>query len=408
MYYHIINKSVVRLWGVSQEDRIQKILAKLGIKNRVDYLKELPAGKNVLLLRADYLLDGNVLGKLLQHSQAMLTDSSERVIVAAWLKAEQAVDIVNDFNHLRIQDINDSTTLFTPQELTGNYDPRLRKFDLSHIVKITANEQETIENYLYDKSYKGITDLVTKWWWPIPARWLVRKCAALNISPNMVTSIGWVLTILSGVAFYYGYFIAGLIFAWIMTFLDTVDGKLARVTLQSSKIGHVMDHGLDIVHPPIWYWCWAVGLNVEYISAFGVTTSTMTWFWAMFAAYAGGRIFEGLFQLAFNDISIFCWKPIDSYHRLITARRNPCLIILSIAVFLLNPTSGFIWIIVWTLISTAWLAIRFFYACFWRVINGPLESWIARVDPYNPTPSLATKWFTGYQASKTIGPLIHN
>src|SRR3546814_5608995 len=53
----------------------------------------------------------------------------------------------------------------------------------------------------------------------------------------------------------------GLLAAWGMTFLDTVDGKLARITLKSSKLGNVFDHGIDLVHPPFWYWAWAAGLQ---------------------------------------------------------------------------------------------------------------------------------------------------
>lgn len=406
MYYYIINSSDVQLWGMSQQDRIKKVMAKLGQFESVDNLAELAEGDNVLLLRADYLLDANVLGKLVQETQAILTDSPQQAAAAAWIDVSLAKEVVAKIDQLQqIKEI-ESISLFTPQELTGGYDPRLRKFDLSHVVKITSGERLIIENYMYDKSYKGITDLVTKWWWPLPARWAVRKCVALRITPNMVTSVGWLLTILSGVAFYYGNFLLGLLSAWIMTFLDTVDGKLARVTLQSSKVGHVMDHGLDIVHPPIWYWCWAIGLNVDQIAVFGMTHSVMFWFWVLFAAYVGGRIFEGLFQLAFNDISIFCWKPMDSYHRLITARRNPCLILLTVAVFILNPVAGFVWIVAWTIISTFWLAVRFLYACVIRVLKGPLESWIAGIDPQDQSPCLATKWFTGYQALKTIAPLI--
>ena len=32
-----------------------------------------------------------------------------------------------------------------------------------------------------------------------------------------------------------------------MTFLDTVDGKLARCTIASSKLGNIFDHGIDLV-----------------------------------------------------------------------------------------------------------------------------------------------------------------
>jgi phosphatidylglycerophosphate synthase len=187
-----------------------------------------------------------------------------------------------------------------------------------------------------------------------------------------------------------------------MTFLDTVDGKLARVTMQSSKIGHAMDHGLDIVHPPVWYWCWALGLDINQIELLGQTWSIEIILWCMFSAYVGGRIFEGLFQLLFDDISIFCWKPLDSYHRLITARRNPCMILLSVALVLADATQGFIWVVAWTVISTAFLALRFTYALLVRVVNGPLTSWIAYSNPSHISPSISTKLFTGYPAIKTI------
>ena len=405
-YYHIINECEVQLWSVSQHKRIHKLMAKIGEFKPIKHLSDLMSTDKILIINAKYLFDANVFAKLVAHTQGILTNSTGQVPAAAWVDATEVDEVLPKLTQVS-KDFG-AISIFTPQELTGGYDPRLRKFDLSHVVEVTAEDQEIIENYLYDKSYKGITDLVTKWFWPYPARWAVRKCVALSISPNMVTSVGWLLTLFTGFAFYYGYFMVGLISAWIMTFLDTVDGKLARVTLQSSKIGHVMDHGLDIIHPPVWYWCWAVGLQLDQLTLFGFTWPVMHWFWLMFGAYVGGRIFEGLFQLLFNDISIFCWRPIDSYHRLITARRNPCLILLTIAMAMLNPVWGFIWIIAWTIISTLLLGIRFIWACTVRLFKGPLESWIAGIDPLQSEPTLATKWFTGYQAIKTIEPLTRS
>lgn len=407
MLYHIINTCDVALWGVSQADRIRKVLAKVGEASEIMNLNNVPFGQNVLLLRADYLYEANVIQKLIINSSVILVSScAYQSPVAAWLNSNDALSGVRLLQGDQSERILESIPVFTPQQLTGGYDPRLRKYDLAHVVHVNPQDQTVIENYLYDKSYKGITDLVTKWWWPLPARWVVRKCAANKITPNMVTSFGWLLTIFSGFCFYYGEFVFGLCAAWVMTFLDTVDGKLARVTLQSSKIGHAMDHGLDIIHPPIWYWCWAVGLGVSQITFLNMTLPVMDWVWIMLAAYVGGRIFEGLFQLLFNDISIFCWQPIDSYHRLITARRNPCIIMLTIAIAILNPELGFMWVVSWTVLSTVMLAIRFIIAGIVRGLKGPLESWVENINPDLANSPLAVKLFTGYPAQKTIAPLL--
>src|SRR6185295_9499511 len=115
-----------------------------------------------------------------------------------------------------------------------------------------------LERHLFDGSYKGITDLVTKWVWPAPARLVTGFCARNGIPPNAVTSMSFALVLLATWLFARADFGLGLVLAWLMTFLDTVDGKLARVTVQSSTFGHFLDHGLDLVHPPFWYLAWGL------------------------------------------------------------------------------------------------------------------------------------------------------
>lgn len=408
MRYYIINSCSVELWGVSQQERIAKTLARAGEFECIHNLDDLVENENILLLRADYLYEANVIAKLITRPQAILPSSSKHAPVAAWVDSSAAINISQSLVQSKFEQEKIAIPAYTAEDLTGGYDPRLRKFDLSHVVKLTEENKIRLENYLYDKSYKGITDLVTKWCWPMPARWTARKCAHKKITPNQVTGFGWLLTLIAGIAFYFGEFAIGLVAAWIMTFLDTVDGKLARVTLQSSKIGHAMDHGLDIIHPPIWYGCWALGLGLAQISFFGLTLSTWDWIWVMLVAYIAGRVFEGLFQLFFNDISIFCWQPLDSYHRLITARRNPCMIMLTVAILFFNPILGFIWVVFWTVLSSVALGVRFITAMIARISDGPLVSWIETVDPEDSHLTMSVKLFTGYPAQKTIAPLLHS
>ena len=90
---------------------------------------------------------------------------------------------------------------------------------------------------------------------------MTRFCARTGISPNLVTAISLVFVLAAMALFWRGQFGAGLAFAWAMCFLDTVDGKLARVTLRSTPFGNVFDHGIDLIHPPFWYWAWYHGLG---------------------------------------------------------------------------------------------------------------------------------------------------
>jgi len=415
MYYHLVKQCGVPLWGVSPEQRVAKNLEKIGAFQQVDDLRSLQPDDGILILRLDYLYDAYLLAKLVAQphagSSTLLSDSSKGTLVAAWTSAASSSRLLarienEDMAQVVAEEEGNTVSLFSPEALTGGYDPKLRKFNLSHVVKVVAEDQVQIENYLYDKSYKGITDFVTKWFWPIPARRVVRSCVEKDISPNKVTSIGWLLTVVAGVLFYQGQFALGLLAAWLMTFLDTVDGKLARVSLQSSKLGHWMDHGLDIIHPPIWYWCWAQGLWQDELNVFVQMIAIDSLLIVMLLAYVGGRLFEGLFQISFDNIEIFCWKPIDSYHRLFTARRNPCMVLLSIAIFLISPQAGFIWVVLWSALSTVLLALRFMQALLYRLLVGRLRPWIEDVDPEQANPSQVIQWFTGQQAITTISSLI--
>ncbi|MDR4499825.1 MAG: CDP-alcohol phosphatidyltransferase family protein, partial [Nitrospirales bacterium] len=194
---------------------------------------------------------------------------------------------------------------------------------------------------------------------------------------------------------------SGLVAGWIMTFLDTVDGKLARVTVTSSKIGHILDHGLDIIHPPLWYIAWGMGL-----AAFTPPTpwlSLDTLFGIILAGYIAGRLCEGLFQLCLGQFGLFCWRPIDSFNRLITARRNPNLILLTGSLCIGRPDLGFLAVAAWTVASTIILLIRLGLAFGVRMFSGtPLRPWLADIGIAIDHDSLAAKTFTRPPLTKTI------
>ena len=56
------------------------------------------------------------------------------------------------------------------------------------------------------------------------------------ITPNAVTCIGFALMLATCWLFYEGFHFWGLVLGWFMTYLDTVDGKLARVTVAIVQI----------------------------------------------------------------------------------------------------------------------------------------------------------------------------
>ena len=122
-----------------------------------------------------------------------------------------------------------------------------------------------------------------------------------------------------------------------------MDGKLARVTLRSSPLGNVFDHGIDLVHPPFWWWAWFVGVQ----SAGFVLPHPVLLLAVIVGGYVVQRIEEGIFIRLFG-MHMHAWRRFDSFFRLITARRNPNLLLLTGATLVGRPDLGLVAVAIWT------------------------------------------------------------
>jgi phosphatidylglycerophosphate synthase len=252
---------------------------------------------------------------------------------------------------------------------------QLRKRETPFVMPLRADTVRAVERASYFGAYKGVTDILTKYLWPEWALVLTRIAARLGISPNAVTAIGAIACIAATVAFAYGHYWLGIALGLVFMVLDTVDGKLARCTITSSKWGNIFDHGLDLVHPPFWWWFWATGL-AHWGLAFDDTT-----FWLVQAAIQGGylvqRLIEGVFMRQNGMMHIHVWRRFDSRFRLVTARRNPNMVILFVSLLFARPDLGLIVVAIWTVVSCGVHSVRLVQAWLVRARGGAITSWLA-------------------------------
>lgn len=375
------------LWHVDGAERIRRQVGQIKTLRLAQPSDTGP----VLRISSHFLFDVTGLEQFAQHSSAALIEPEQQLVAATIGCADQHVVLG--------QPLPAASTLTTlqPDDLAV-YNDKLRRRTTPTLAKVTAAAVSGLEAKLYGASYKGITDLVTKWWWPRPARVGVRFCAARQLTPNQVTLFGGLLMLAALWLFSIGQFALGLAAGWIMTYLDTVDGKLARVTVQSSAIGNVLDHGMDIVHPPFWYLAWGGGLVfTNQLGAIGAWTHTELITLVM-GGYIAGRLIEAAFH-GLGSCGIFSWRPFDAYFRLITGRRNPCMILLTTGVVLGRPDLGLYWVVWWTLISSAILLLRLLYAAVVRLRTGPLHSWLQDADAAAQAHPKAYRTFSSTRAA---------
>lgn len=382
IYAAVSEISSVHLWGLSSSRRLQRQILEISKMPRydaddiqwLDDLDKLPDNSQILLINGNFLFENRSLSGVLARPGCVLLHPQEQAAAAAFIDSQRLPAVLAYFADAGLG-LPAGLNCIQPGDMTA-FDENLRRSTTPLLESITAQRKQELENKLYGNAYRGITDLVTKFAWPRPAKRMVHVCADSGITPNMVTSTGLLLVIAACYFFLHGQYGWGLLAGWSMTLLDTVDGKLARVTIKSSKFGHLFDHGIDLFHPPFWYIYWGMSL-VEFRPVLGFDQGQL--YWLIIIAYVVGRLAEGVFPLL-GSCSVFTWRPYDAWFRLVTARRNPNLILLTLSVLAAKPEWGFIAVTFWSVITTIMLVMRLLQAIIVRYRQGPLTSWLSADD----------------------------
>jgi phosphatidylglycerophosphate synthase len=360
-----VGANPARPFGMDARDRACRLATNAGF----ECADEAQAGRAALLASMAYAWDPAWLKAMRTRERTALTLGGKPVMVhvPAHEDAAKVAQAFESGEAIAGYDMLEAETA----EL--NYD-ELRKRERPFVLRLGPADAEPVERAAYDAAYKGVTDALTLYLWRKPAFYLTRWAARAGLSPNFVTLIGAVLCVLAFYLFWRGEYWSGVLSGFVFMVLDTVDGKLARVTGASSKWGEVFDHGIDLIHPPFWYWAWLHGLAV-YGAPIEPLYATMV-LWAIIGGYVAQRIIEGLFIKRFNGMHIHVWRRIDSQFRLVTARRNPNMVILVAALLLRRPDIGLELVALWTLVSLIFHAVRLAQASEQAARGQKIVSWL--------------------------------
>jgi phosphatidylglycerophosphate synthase len=188
----------------------------------------------------------------------------------------------------------------------------------------------------------------------------VRPLARLRVHPNTVTLVSIVLTFAAVPFFALGWWVLGLLCAYGMSVLDSVDGKLARLTYSDSALGNVLDHGLDIVHPPLWYLGWALGLaglglrpTVDHALAQPEIQAALV----LIAFYVLDRLVLAIYKARFRR-GLHAHAPLDGLVRTVISRRNINLPLFTVGLIFGLGLETFFFIVLWQVLTVCWHAGR--------------------------------------------------
>ena len=354
-----VGSNPARLFGLDARARACRLATNAGLECR----DSAEPGRTAILASLDYAWDPAWLTEIAERPATVLTLGGQPVL--AHVPAGSSAG--SDLSALEgLQPIAAETA-----ELSYR---KLRKRDRPFVMRLDPADPEPVERAAYDAAYKGVTDALTLYLWRKPAFHLTRWAAEAGLTPNIVTAVGAILCLLAFWLFWEGHYWLGVVAGFGFMVLDTVDGKLARCTGTSSEWGNIFDHGIDLVHPPFWWWAWLHGLEA-YGRPLEPIYSTML-LWVIIGGYVAQRLIEGLFLRRFG-MHIHVWERIDSKFRLVTARRNPNMVILVAALLVGRPDSGIELVALWTIVSLIFHAVRMAQATVKSEQGGQVTSWLA-------------------------------
>lgn len=311
----------------------------------------------VLALEADAVIDVRLLQYIAQHPGSFVVQGGEGAERTVVLRLEGTIPAVESsvpgLPEIAQAGIRRGILKELSLEEIPDYVKKLRRHLPVYLFRIpdTAS-RDRAERFLFWSNYKGSTDFFTKYVYP-PLVWrLVRPLARWRIHPNVVTLFNVFITLAAVPLFATAHWAAGLLLAYTMSVLDSVDGKLARLTFRASRLGDILDHGLDIVHPPLWYlaWAWALGGG----NASSPVFQLALW---MTVVYGLDRGVAGLFNLR-TGRSIHGYTPFDERMRTFISRRNINVPLFTIGLIVGLPVPAFVLIVLWQVVTFLFHTVR--------------------------------------------------
>jgi hypothetical protein len=114
------------------------------------------------------------------------------------------------------------------------------------------------------------------------------------------------------------------------------------------------------------------------LAAWGLSWSSTQTLWILFAIFGGyilQRIMEGI-AIKWLKLVIHIWRPLDTWFRKITARRNPNLVILTASLLVQRPDIGIMAVAVWTIVCLLLHGVQLAQALAEKGKTGRLKSWM--------------------------------
>ena len=236
------------------------------------------------------------------------------------------------------------------------YVPALRLTMPPFMVRISDPAQlPEADRLMYRRTFKGVIDAVALYGYYHLVRWVTRQLSRTMLTPDLFTVLS-MLAIWGAIpCFATGHLVSGVALAWAGVLLDSVDGKLARLTLHLSDTMGSIEHLTAM--PGLGLWFVALGWHLTGGALLTPSPAAFTC-WAMVACFLLDKLVSGSFR-SITGRELFDYRPIDAVFHLVAARRNIHLLILTLGVVVNAVDAAFAALTGWMAATLLFHLVRF-------------------------------------------------
>ena len=220
----------------------------------------------------------------------------------------------------------------------------------------TPEHVRLAEDTILDSATKGTPDIPSILQAPVET-WITRHVCRTRVTPNQVTIFSSLLGLIMTWQFVEGRWWSGALMAVVFGILDGVDGKLARVKVETTKIGkweHYIDHALEYS----WWLAMAYSLGAA---------GRVSHAWLFGIMVIAGDL---LGKIVTRPVMAHTGKPSHDFSRfeqrlrLVGGRRDIYIAIFLIGLVIGAPGQAFAAIGCWSVITALIQTVRSIYICF--------------------------------------------
>lgn len=325
-------------------------------QNLKDHLQQ-NQSESVWLIDAQSVIDDRLLRFALEKNDNVilktLAGNSPIALKSRKVSLQTMLHSFNDFNSLKlaVSLLENQKDFFsmTPSNV-DSYIEDLRLDCLPYFVTVEpSSDVRKIENLMYEANFKGTLDFIAIYIYKYPVREITKLLSLYPfITPNFVTALSILASFAIPTLFAFGELGWAIVIGWSMFILDSVDGKLARLTVRLSKTAGLIEHATS--SPAIFLWFGTLGWHFSDGQLLNFSNSAVVSAWTLMGLYWIDKSINGFFKTKYKR-DIYDFRRIDRLFHLVACRRAIIMLIITTGYTLNHPREAFYFTAFWMIVT---------------------------------------------------------